>query len=195
MPSLPYVRLTAKIEATFAAEDPWNQNRRSQFAVEDYMFVPAGAKRKVWTEPFGGYLRSIRSDADRVERRLPDSLAYLWLHKRIHSEALPQLLKAITPELQESDYKTYLRTRHVLSGILGAPCILGMGLLLLNLLDHSVSMQTGLIELLAAAAITWLWLYLMVYRRVWRRKRQMKWFLEHADAGGKTVPRFDAPLR
>jgi hypothetical protein len=185
MPSLPYVRLTVKVEATFVAEDPWNQNRRSQFAIEDYMFVPAGSRRKVWAEPFGGYLRSIRSDADGIERRLPDCLAYLWLHKRIASEALPQLLQAITPELHESDYKVYLRTRRVLFGFLAAPCVIGIGMLLLNLLDHSVSIQVGITELLAAAAVSWLWLYLMLYRRVWHRKRQMKWLLEHDEAARK----------
>ena len=193
--SLPYVRLIAKVEATFTAEDPWNQNRRSQFTVEDYLFVPAGSKRKVWTEPFGGYLRSIRSEEDRVERRLPDSLAYLWLRKRISSEALPQLLKVIELELHESDYKVYLRNWRVLSAFLGAPCVLGMGLLLLNVLDHSVSPRTGITELLAAAAISWLWMYLMLYRRVWRRKRQMKWFLERANAGEQTVASAEAPGR
>ena len=149
--------------------------------------VPAGSKRKVWTEPFGGYLRSIRSEEDRVERRLPDSLAYLWLRKRISSEALPQLLKVIELELHESDYKVYLSSWRVLSAFLGAPCVLGMGLLLLNVLDHSVSPRTGITELLAAAAISWLWMYLMLYRRVWRRKRQMKWFLERASSGEQTV--------
>ncbi len=179
--------MIAKVEANFTTEDPWNQNRRSRFTVEDYMFVPAGSRREVWTEPFGGYFRSIRSEADGREHRLPDSLAYLWLRKRIRCEALPKLLKAIEPDLQESDYKVYLRSRHALSGFLGTPCALGLGLVLLNLLDHSVSPRIGILQLLAVAGISWLWMYLMLYRKVRRRNRQMKWFLKHAYAEGQTT--------
>jgi hypothetical protein len=185
--SLPYVRVMVKKEAAFTTEDPWNQNRRSQFSVEDSLLAPAGSRRKVWTEPFGGYLRSIRSETDGVERRLPDSLAYLWLHKRISSETLPKLLKEVEPKLRESDYKMYLRNWRVLLGFFAAPCVLLLGLLLFNIYDGSVSLPTGIAELLVAAAVIGLCLYMLLFRHVVRRKRQMKWLLERAHAAGRLV--------
>jgi hypothetical protein len=69
--------------------------------------VPEGAVRVVDTG-ITVHVFSIRSEIDRADHFLPESLFELWRTGRIPPEALPRLLMAIEPRLKKSDYRAVL---------------------------------------------------------------------------------------
>ena len=81
------VPVRVKTETSFAADDPWNGNRRTSYTVEAYLKLFKGSKPPK-TKPFGAiYMYGIRSDIDGVERMLPDSLSELWRTQRLPGSA------------------------------------------------------------------------------------------------------------
>ncbi len=86
---IPLDRFRIKTQASFTAEDPWNQNRQAPFTIEDYVYVAKGITVRPDVKPSGDYVRSIRSDADGVERILPDSLSELWRAQRVPAKRFP----------------------------------------------------------------------------------------------------------
>lgn len=88
---------------TFQASDPWNAGRTCDFNLEAYKMAPKGARRP--QDTWGGKeIYGIRSEADGVERMLPDSLGVLATEGRIPKEALPKLLIDMAPSLRKRDF-------------------------------------------------------------------------------------------
>jgi len=183
-PALLYYRSLApvrvKTEASFTAEDPWNRNRRTAFNIEAYMRTLKNLK-DLPPRPRNsfGYLYGICSEVDGVERMLPASLSELWRSNRVPAEAIPRLPKQIDPTLKKSDYRPVAgkKTLSVLAGFLWVV----LGLLTLMPLwlfsDGAISLSAAGFSSLVIAGISWLYMYLFVYRLKWRRTRQMEWIL------------------
>jgi len=183
-PALMYLRSLApvrvKTETSFTAEDPWNGNRRTPFTVEAYLKTYKGIAPRGGKKPAGAvFFYGVRSELDGVERMLPSAMSELWSEKRVATEALPRLLKAMEPSLKKSDYGPPIRARMltVLSWFLW----LVMGFLvfmpLLLLSQEMISVPAAFLSTIVMAGIAWLYMYLVFYRRLWRRKRQMQWIL------------------
>ena len=120
-----------RTEGDFAANDPWNGGRRTQFTVEVYKMVP-----KIWdvsaardARLLGDDLFSIRSGADGRSRRLPESLVELWRTGRLATEEIPRLLHALQPAFHRSSYLPILHHRRFeVSGIIFGLLCLGMSI-------------------------------------------------------------------
>jgi hypothetical protein len=89
----PIGRVHVKTGEVFRAADPWNGDRPSAYTVEHYVWARGAAD-----------MYAIWSDADDVERFLPDSLCDLYRHGQVPAASLPHLLKSIEPGLVRSDY-------------------------------------------------------------------------------------------
>ena len=111
-----------KTEASFIADDPWNQNRRTSFTIDFYVYVNPGARVRPNSRMAPGfYGRGIRSELSSLERDLPDCLYYMWRGSSIPAEVLPRLLHELQPTLKTDDYGIMLSNRQftVLTWILG----------------------------------------------------------------------------
>jgi len=175
------VPVRVKTEATFTAEDPWNQNRRTLFTVEAYVKTFKGATpRPGFKSPLAMYLYGIRSEVDGVERMLPASLSELWRSNRVPVEALPKLLKEIEPTLKKADYRPAVGKKRlaVAAGLLWiALGFLTLFPLLIALTTDDFPLLSAIPFTLVIGAFSWLYLYLMIYRAKWRRMHQQKWIL------------------
>jgi hypothetical protein len=175
-----------KTEASFTAEDPWNQNQRSPFTVEAYMLTYLGAAPKARAvKAFKGpYRFGIRSDADGVERMLPECLAHLWHDHRVPADALPRLLKEMTPMLKKSDFnRTYLDK----SANVARYAIIGLFVFMLLMVGGLIAITAEGISGMVYGAIIFVFVALLLAgvfhlgfsRPRARRRRQMDWALSH----------------
>jgi hypothetical protein len=187
-----------KTATSFTAEDPWNQGHRSSFKLEEYLLMLSGSTVTESTKATGtDFLRAIRSEADGVERRLPDSLSELWRSKRVPAEALPRLLKEAEPSLKSGDYAVVLRNkaRWLLAAINTCICMGFVVFTIVGLANADLELLPKIVAVLVLAGGCWLCLYIAYYRTWFRRKRQMKWFLERANSGDQTVASAETPGR
>jgi hypothetical protein len=91
---------------TFRAADPWNGRVAADFTVEVYKYVPERVRDATGIHALGAPERfGIRSNADGVERMLPQSLTELWQERRVSTGQLPRLLHALEPELSPRDLR------------------------------------------------------------------------------------------
>jgi hypothetical protein len=79
-------------EATFVADDPWQENRRDTFSLDYYVSTSPGAA--------GQRRRGIHAKLSGVQHDLPDSLYYAWRAGSIKAESLPRLLHEMEPTLK-----------------------------------------------------------------------------------------------
>ena len=183
---LTYKNARVKTEASFTAEDPWNQGRRTAFTVESYILAPKGTKPKAGPKPPppGSLRYGIRSDADGVERMLPESLEYLWSNKRVPSEALPRLLKEMTPLLNKADFRQQFLEKgskakeYVIIGLFVLILLAIAALTFFFAEDTSDKVFGGGACAFLALLIAGLQ-YLAFPRPRARRKRQIDWALSH----------------
>jgi hypothetical protein len=172
-----------KTEASFTAEDPWNQNRRTPFTVDAYLMLRKGATPPPGAKPLAGYRYGLRAAGEDAEYMLPDSLSALWRANRVPTEALPRLLMQMNPALIKADYRPMLEhpaVYSVLCWITG--CLLGLFTLApiaIWLLTGDFSQSFAAFFALANAVFSVLFLYFLFYRGKRRRTRQMKWILTH----------------
>jgi hypothetical protein len=155
--------------------------------LEEYLLLFGGASVTESTKATGtDFKRALRSEIDGVERWLPDSLSELWRCKRVSAEALPQLLKEAEPTLKRGDYVVVLRNKaRWLLVAINSLILLGfMTFMTVGFVSEEGEMLPKIGGVLLVAAISWLILYFAYYRTWFRRKRQMKWFLERATASG-----------
>ena len=179
---IPLTPARVRTEASFTAEDPWNQNYRTAFTIEAYMLMFPGTAPAPGTKPLAGYLYGIRSELDGREHMLPEALSELWRTNQITAEALPRLLKQMQPKLKAWDYRPILRNKMLTV----LQYIVSILFLLIALLPVVVSVFTGEIPIEDTlwmsplmAGIGLLAMYLIFYRKKARRKQQMKWALAH----------------
>ena len=158
-------RAHVKTEASFAAQDPWNENRRASFTIESYVRL-------------GRYLYGIRSEVDGIERMLPECLECLWRSNRVPAESLPRLLKEMQPMLKKTDFRFQVLTKGY--AVMGW---IFTGLLGLNLVGLAAAIFAGsasdisdfvTLEVLSAGVM-----YLVFFRPRARRRRQIEWALAH----------------
>ena len=101
-----------KTESSFTADDPWNQNRRTQFTIERYILAAKGWTPNPNTKTLiGTYFYGVRSEIDGVEHMLPESLGHLWRSNRVPAESLPRLLKEMEPRLRKTDFRLQFLTK------------------------------------------------------------------------------------
>jgi hypothetical protein len=136
---IPLSPARVRTEASFTAEDPWNQNRRTAFTVEAYLLVIRGTPPPVGAKPLSGYLYGIRSELDGGEHMLPEALSELWRTNRIAAETLPRLLKLMQPKLKAWDYRPILHNK-VLNIVQYVVSIL---FLLISLFPFGIAVFTG----------------------------------------------------
>ena len=178
---IPLSPARVKTEASFTAEDPWNQNRRTAFTIEAYILVVRGTRPAPGAKPLAGnYLYGIRSELDGQEHMLPESLSELWRTNQVPPEALPRLLKAIAPKLKRWDYRPILHNKLMKVTEIIVTTLMG----LLALSPIAIGILTGEMSALATLTVTSIFvafvalsLYLIFYRKRARRTKQMKWAL------------------
>ena len=180
--------IRVKTAATFTAEDPWNQKRSSSFKLNEYLLLFAGAAVTESTKATGtDFKRALVSEIDGVERWLPDSLSELWRTRQVPAEALPRLLKEAEPTLKNGDYTVVLRNkaRWLLVALNTLVFLAFIAFMVVGFVSDEGQVLPKIGGVLLVAAISWLILYFSYYRTWFRRKRQMKWFLERAEAARK----------
>jgi hypothetical protein len=179
-----------KTAARFTAQDPWNQNRPTSFKLEEYLQMMKDTPLPETTKATGtDFRRALVSEADGVQRWLPDSLSELWRKGLVSSEALPRLLKDAEPTLKSSDYTVVLRNKAlwIMVAIRTLVCA-GVGLFtIIGLVNADGALLPKVAVSLLVAGILWAVLYFASYRRWFQRKRQMKYFLERAHQQGNPV--------
>ena len=170
----------------YPQEDPWNQNRRTQFTVGAYLMLRKGATPPTGAKPLAGYRYGLRSGGQVVEYMLPDSLSGAVADAKTafpHRKALPRLLKQMHPTLIKADYRPMLEhpaVYSVLCWIVG--CLLSLFTLApiaIWLLTGDLSQSDAVLFALASAVFSVLFLYFLFYRGKRRRTRQMQGFLTH----------------
>lgn len=179
-----------KTEGSFTAEDPWNQNRRSSFTIEAYIMAAKGPRPTARTKVFGSYLLGIRSEADGVERMLPESLVHLWRTNRVPSEALPRLLEALPrllkemgPMLGKSDFRSQVlgkgsTTRlYLATGLCALAFLWSAGMVVFAV--NSEFVVDGIIFVAVLGLLFAGLLYARFFRPRARRRRQMDRALAH----------------
>lgn len=175
--------IRVKTAASFTTDDPWNPGRRSSFQLEEYLLLFSNAKVTESTKATGtDFKRALRSSTDSVEHWLPDSLSELWRSQQVPAEALPRLLKEAEPTLKRGDYTVLLRNkaRWLLAGMNTCICLGFVVFTGVGMANDDLGLLPSVIGLLVLAGGCWLCLYFAYYRAWFRRKRQMKWFLERA---------------
>ena len=180
--------IRVKTAATFTAEDPWNQGRRSSFKLNEYLLLFSGTAVTESTKATGtDFKRALLSEIDSIERWLPDSLSELWRTKQVPTEALPLLLKEAEPTLKSGDYTVVLRNKaRWLLVVLNTVVVLAfITFMVVGFVNDEGEVLPKIGGVLLVAAISWLILYFAYYRTWFRRKRQMKWFLERAESARK----------
>ena len=170
-----------KTEASFTAKDPWSQNRCTPFTVDAYLMLREGVTPPPGAKPLAGYRYGLRIGEKDAVYMLPDSLSTLWRANRVPTEALPHLLKQMSPTLIKADYRPMLEhpvVYTVLCWITG--CLLGLFTLApiaIWLLTGEFSQSFAALFALATAVFSVLSLYFLFYRGKRRRSRQMQWIL------------------
>jgi hypothetical protein len=165
----------------FAAPDPWNENRRTDFTIEVYILVDEDPLKGVMTpikpirkDPWSWGVFGIKSEIDGQERMLPESLAELWRTQRIPAEALPRLLQQMQSSLKPRDYEP-LRSK----GIIWGTSVIALFLISVVL---ACAREFETIELLAVVLCAMLLPLLPAFifkRRRARCRQQMEWALAH----------------
>ena len=193
-------------EASFSAKDPWNQESRTTFTIDNYLLVyyfakPGDIKVKPGQlESMGGYRRVIRSKTDGIPRRLPESLVELWNSKQVPSEALPFLLHEISPMLKTSDYSLLLHNRKrklaILIYSLFVPFFLAAFVLFLIRDEGADTLSNALVAVTSACGIGGFWLLLdyLFYTPKRRRSRQMAWLLDRYRTMQPESPAVATPI-
>gem|GEM_PF-692242 len=191
--SFPTQLTRVKTELSFVAEDPWYGNCPSRFALDNYLLTlrgakstPDNAKESPW---LGGFRRALRSEADSVTRFLPESLIELWLRGQVSTEALPALLKQMEPSLRESDYKIILRSMRikVFAVFEVICCALLLMIALIGTMMGQAPWWLTAMTVTGTASVCWLLLYLVYFRMLFRRKRQIRWIVELIASGKSAV--------
>lgn len=103
--------------ASFEAPDPWHAGQPTSFTLDrcfDGRYVPDYSAFDDQSIP---HRYAVKSALDGEHRALPDSLAGLWLEKRVAADRLPALLNALEPELQRSDYFRLMTLNRLQRGI------------------------------------------------------------------------------
>ena len=110
---------------------------------------------------------------------MPESLMELWRTKRVTTEALPDLLHRIEPQLARSDFRPLLHDRKMKIGLAFeiVCCVALIAIAVVAVVMGVAPLGTGVAVVLATAAVCWGFLYLVFFRRLSRRKRQMRWLL------------------
>jgi hypothetical protein len=176
--------MRVKTAASFTTEDPWNLGRRSAFRLNEYLLLFSNAKVTELTKATGSdFKRALLSEADNVEHWLPDSLSELWRSKQVSAEALLRLLKEAEPTLKQDDYAIILRNkaRTLLAGLSTLICLGFMVFVGIGMANDNLGLVPILVGEFVLAGGCWLGLYFRYYRAWFRRKSQMKWFLERAN--------------
>jgi len=174
-----------KTVASITTNDPWNPGRRSSFKLEEYLLLFSNAKVTESTKATGSdFMRALRSETDNVEHWLPDSLSELWRSQKVSAEALPRLLKEAEPTLKRGDFAVILRNkaRWLLAAMSTCICLGFVVFTGIGMANDDLGLLPILIGILVLAGGCWLALYFAYYRAWFRRKRQMKWFLDRANA-------------
>ncbi len=170
-----------KTEASFTAEDPWHQNRRTPFTVDAYVMSRKGVTPPPGAKPLAGYRYGLRTGAHDVEHMLPDSLSALWRTNRVPIEALPRLLKQMKPTLIRADYRPMLEHPRVYSVLCWiTACFLGLFTLApiaAWLLTGEFSPSFAALFALTNTAVSVVFLYFVFFRGKRRRARQTQWIL------------------
>jgi len=190
--SVPTQLTKVKTDARFAAADPWNKNRACAFTLDSYLVTLRGVKSvpEGTRAGSGGFHRALRSEADGITRFLPESLIELWLTKQVPMEALPALLKHIEPSLGKSDYKPILRSLSmkifsIVEIIFSAALVIIS--MIAALMIHAPWWLAAVI-VAGTAGVCWLFLYLVFFRMLFRRKQQMQGLLKRFLAGSSNPP-------
>jgi hypothetical protein len=178
---------------SYVGGNPWQNGRTDRFTIEVYhrSLLPQGsAADQRQRNPSPGQLLlddqlRIRFDHGNKSHRLPNSLDSLWRSGQVSTEALPQLLHDLQPQLRESDYMPMLQVVSYkwLGVIIAVPFLalaatalilippgaIGIGPLSARLLGAITFFLMGLGFLLGFAAYT---------RRLRRRRRdQARWII------------------
>lgn len=189
MPALPTQLTKVKTEVSFTAEDPWNGNRRGTFTVDTYVTtlrsvkaVSADMKEPTWA---GGFRRALRSEADGLTRFLPESLVELWRTKQVATEALPGLLQQMEPSLRRSDYRPMLRDRKMKVGVVfEIVCCAGLVIIaVVAVVMGQAPLWIASAVVLGTVCVCWVFLYLLYFGKLFRRRWQMQWLLDRMHAG------------
>ena len=113
-----WVPRRVRTEGSFQAADPWNSSRLTTFTIEVYKMVHRSVKVVRDSAMSGPPKFGIKSEIDGQDRMLPEFLQTLWQEKKVASEALPELLHKIEPELKKNDFHVYGRGRRRLIEVL-----------------------------------------------------------------------------
>lgn len=192
--ALPTQLTKVKTEVSFTAEDPWNGNRRGRFTVDAYVTtlrsikaVSAEMKEPTWA---GGFHRALRSEADGLTRFLPESLMELWRTKQVATEALPGLLRQMEPSLRRSDYRPMLGDRKMKAGVVfEIVCCAGLVIIaVVAVVMGQAPLWIAPAVVLGTACACGVFLYLLYFGKLFRRKRQMQWLLDRIHAGNPSPP-------
>jgi len=171
-----------KTEMTFTAEDPWNHNQRTEFALDRYLMAMKGVQLKPNARAFNGsYFYGIRSEIDGVDRMLPESLGYLWRNGKLPAEALPRLLKEMQPTLRKTDFRLQFLTKFHTFLLYFVAVAGGLSLILIaaGIVIGGAGLDATLVIGIIYALLFGL-VYLVLLRPRARRKKQMTWALARA---------------
>lgn len=117
----------------FSAAHPWFDNQPTEWSLDVYKMVPAYVAKNaapVAASPApGGDLKpsnylGIRAELDGQYHILPGSLADLWKTKRVATEDLPRLLRAVEPRLEQSDFSPLTDSKFYLWLVAAIPAFL-----------------------------------------------------------------------
>ena len=177
-----------RTEETFSADDPWNEDRRTVFAIESYLpsltGKPVGPWAKDVTVWMTAFTRALRAESDNVKRLMPESLTRLWLAGSIPSDALPRLLKEIQPSLKESDYRATPSSQVPFLEIFIEWFVCFMAVVVGILIAYTAhgSVVVRLCEALGVGGGMLLLGYPSVTLRTHRRRQQTMWLLKRMHA-------------
>jgi hypothetical protein len=184
------VRFTAKWLRTlhqFAAPDPSNGNRQTQFTIEEYVMMPTGAGKAVENSKFVHRL-SVRSKAG--EHMLPESLVELWRRGRVPAERIPALRKAIEPRLIKEDFDLILHPQSLKNLVIPLIVVFLFMFVFMCFATRSEGHLSLPLALFISAGLTivtggLMWMFRQTARK--RRAQQMKWLLD-AESGVPPEP-------
>jgi hypothetical protein len=177
---MPVPRHVLKTEATFTAEDPWNNNLRSTFTLDNYVWLSAGSPVPPNGRPRGYYRRGLCPASTGLAYDIPASLYYAWIRRQVPAERLPQLLHELKPQLKSDDYGVMLSDRVLTAVVWTFGIFFALAIVVL------FSPSTWPADL-----PPWIWIpmatvitipiakvfYSRIFRTLRRRKEQTKWIL------------------
>jgi hypothetical protein len=173
--SLPkYDSMFLRTLGRFAAADPWNGNRVTEFSIEEYVMMPSGSPQAVDSGVFAHTI-GLRSELDGSQRMIPESLFELWKRGQVPAERIPTLARAIAPRVLAEDLNLMLGRSNVRSmlAVLVTVFLIITGIAAFEELSFAAALAVGAAFSLFIGAI--FWLVLRSGRA--RRREQMKWLL------------------